>query len=215
MADYSRLSLSDGLICLGGKAGMGVTTFTLKMAHHLSFYEKVLFISYHDYAENLNERLGMDTYSPQDLTIEDSLPFYDSEYCENIGPWLAEEQYNTIIIDDLNSLCGKVYEGDFYLAEDVISGFRSLVDELDIRIIANVALNESKAQDNVLQPTLRDFTWARNIIHESDQIIGLHRPFHYGILEDEQGNSTMNNMELRYLKDLQNKPSTLVLNDWN
>ncbi len=215
MADYSQLSLADGLVCVGGKSGMGVTTFTLKMAHHMSFYEKVLFISYHDYVENLTDKLGMGTYSVQDLVIEDSLPFFDSEYCENIAPWLQEEGFDTVIIDDLNSLCGKKYEGDFYMFEDVISGFKEIADTLDIRIIVNVTLEDTIQNKGTIKPSLRDFRWARNIIHESDQIIALHRPFHYGIIEDENGNSTANNMEILYLKDLQNKPGTLVLSDWN
>lgn len=215
MADYSKLSLADGLICVGGKTGMGVTSFTLRMAQHLSFYERVLFISYHDYAENLSEKLGKGTYSDKDLTIEDSLPFFDSEFCENMTPWLDEEGYDTVIFDDLNSLCGKVYAGDYYMPEDVISGFGEIASELNIRIVANLTLGAAGEDNNVAKPSLRDFTWARNIIHESDQIIALHRPFHYGILEDENGNSTVNNMEILYLKDLQNKPGMLVLSDWH
>lgn len=214
MADYSQLSLAEGLICVGGQSGMGVTTFSLKLAHHISFYQKVLFISYHDYAQLLHDRLGKGNFSPQDLTIEDSLPFYDSEFCENIGPWLEEEGYTTVVIDDLNSLCGKVYEGDFYMLEDVITGFKSITEQYNIRLILNVTLGESKNERPKRKPTLRDFTWARNIIHESDQIIAIHRPFHYGILEDENGQPTMNNMELLYLKDLQNEPGSLVLHDW-
>jgi hypothetical protein len=193
---------------------MGVTTFSLKIAHHMSFFEKVLFISYHNYAQLLEGRLGVGNYSPQDLTIEDSLPFYDSEFCENIGPWLEEEGYTTVIIDDLNSLCGKIYEGDFYMPEDVVSGFKSISEEYNIRIILNVTLEEKENRRADDRPCLREFTWARNIIHDSDQIIALYRPFHYGILEDEHGNSTMNNLELLYLKDLVNEPCSLVLNDW-
>ncbi len=214
MADYSQLSLTDGLVCIGGKSGMGLTTFSLRMAHHLSFYEKVLFISYHDYAENLRDRIGLENYSSQELTIEDSLPFYDSEYCENIAPWLEEEGIDTLIVDDLNSLCGKVYDGDFYMKEDVISGFKNVADKTGIRVVLNLILDEPNSDQGRVKPSLRDYTWARNIIHDADQIIGIHRPFHYGILEDEEGNSTINNMELLYLKDLENKPGTYVMHDW-
>lgn len=214
MFDYAKISLSEGLIIIGGRPGMGVTTFTLKIAHELAKTEKTLFISYHNYEKELWKMLGLDMYDVHDLHLDDSFPFYYSEFCEHLGAFLKQEGYTTVFMDDLDSLFNEDHSDVYADQDEVIQDFKQMAETFDVRVILNVTLSNDSEKHGGDKPDLRGFTWARSIISEATQIYAIHRPFYYGIVEDEHGNSTLNQMEVLRLKDENLDSSTFHLEDW-
>lgn len=71
-----QIKLSNGLIAFGGAKGAGKTRFMLKLANYIAKTEKVLFVSYQDYAEKLEHILKrIDTQIRSNLELNTTLGY--------------------------------------------------------------------------------------------------------------------------------------------
>jgi len=193
-----RLNLSNGLIVLGARPGMGLTRLTLKLANQLATKERVLFITYQEHRSRLDKLVtSFSTDKNQNLHINSSFQFFDYDYFKSLKELHLRDHISTLFIDDLNNFIDFDQEDDRHIKDYIICELRGLSEESDIRIVVNLSLSKSvEYRGGTMRPMIRDFRWSRRIVNDCTQVFALYRPAYYGIVENEQGDSAMNQIEI-------------------
>lgn len=209
-----RIILTKGLITFGGSEGIGKTRFTLKLANYLANNEKVLFISYQDYKENLYEIINqMDSKLNENLEIITSFDYFNVGSFLEIIKHIENKVITTLFIDDLDYFNRNEFrEFKENEKDSVIDGLLFLSKHLDISVVFNLVLSKSYVSQyfgeqgiRVDKPRIRDFDWSRKIINDCSQIYALYRPAFYGLSLDEDGNSLLDWIEILNLKNVKHK----------
>ncbi len=194
---------SKGLKVVGARPGMGVTTLLLTLAGELAADYKVLFISYQDCKENLTRHLARKSGTvPEGLTLNSSLPFYCHAFFVQLEEMLLTEQYDYLILDNLQAFVGEENELDQFEKDIIIRAFAHLSRKYSLPVILALTLSaliEKRGGDR--KPMIRDFIWGRQIINLPHQVISLYRPGYYGVAEDEAGNQVSKTIEISCLKN--------------
>jgi hypothetical protein len=210
-----RIKLSNGLILFGGMKRMGKTLFTLKLANYIANNEKVLFLSFQDYHEKLqNILLEMDGFIEDNLEINSSLDYYKLHSFIRLIDYLKTGKFTTIIIDDLHSYFNcESYDSIDYDANEATDPLLFLSNLLNIRVIINVRIAQSNPYDNSYSPKIRHFIWTRSLIDTASQVYAIFRPYSCGIKEDEDGNSLSEVIEIYSLKNEKHEEEIILLNN--
>jgi KaiC/GvpD/RAD55 family RecA-like ATPase len=205
-----RLKLSSGLIAFGGEKGIGKTRFALKLGNHLARAEKVLFLSYQDYSEKLiTDIREMDGFISDNLEVNTSMDYYGVGSFLEIIKYVEAGDFRTVIIDDLFSFNrDQFYEFDDHGRDAAVDALLYLVTQLKIRLVFNIDIHSSHQNHT---PRIRDFNWSRKIVNNCSQILALYRPAHFGITEDENGNSLEDLIEIYDLKNEENRENLIQL----
>jgi hypothetical protein len=207
-----RLQLSQGLIAFGGEEGIGKTRFTLKLANHIARKEKVLFLSYQDYRENLIKIIReMDENISPNLEVNTLMEYYGVGILMEIINYAESKSFTTLILDDL--ACFKrneFHECDEQGRDAAVKALLYLANQLKIRLIFSINIYSSHRYHI---PRIRDFNWSRRIINDCSQILALYRPAHFGITEDENGNSLVELIEVYNLKNEDHSEEVIQFDD--
>jgi len=196
-----KSSLAAQLATYPAIQGIPAAIFTLEMSSH-QFYarmqaqesgidvEKILRtgLNEHEMAQLTNSCQRL-TNAP--LYIDDSAGISIFELRNKARKLCREKGVKLIIIDYLQLMTNKSKGGNREQEISEISrGLKSLAKELKIPIIALSQLSRQVETRADKRPMLSDLRESGAIEQDADIVSFLYRPEYYGIMQDEQGNST-------------------------
>lgn len=151
----------------------------------------------------MNNQLGKLNNMP--LFIDDSANMTIFEMATKARRYVMDRGVKCIFIDYLQLMHadGKNINNREQEVSTISRALKQLAKELDIPIIALSQLNrgvESRVGDNK-RPMLSDLRESGAIEQDADMVLLLHRPEYYGILQDDEGNSTRGTAELIIAKN--------------
>ncbi|MGZ2370410.1 hypothetical protein ACXR6G_11525 [Ancylomarina sp. YFZ004] len=211
-----RFNLS-GLIALGGAKGIGKTRFLLKLANSIANNEKVLFLSWQDCEENLSNILhSIDGSIHPNFDINTSLNYLNVGTFLEILKIIQKGKYTTIFVDDIENFTQNDYQ-DFFCDEkdNAIEALKYIANLINTTIVFATTIG---SEEDI---SISKFNWSRRIINDCDQIIAISRPSHFGYIEDAEGVSLLDNIEISFLKNnlqsftLNNKELNIYNNERN
>lgn len=188
---------------VGARPFVGVTNFLLSIANELSLKgEKTLFISTHQPENEILKRLvaltkGIDVTEVRDslevdkIVSNDNLFIYEAGIDELsrityvVDQMVVDHQIQNVIIDSTKI--------DMYLLEEFLHVH-------DVTIFLGQRLGKSVDKNADGRPRYKDFLKSKINMKPVSVGIGLYRPEFYGIVEDEQGDSTEGVAEIVVLK---------------
>lgn len=151
----------------------------------------------------LNNQMGLLERMP--IFIDDSANQTVFEMATKARRMVREKGIECIFIDYLQLMHaeGKTINNREQEVSTISRALKQLAKELNIPVIALSQLNrgvESRVGDNK-RPVLSDLRESGAIEQDADMVLMLHRPEYYGILEDEEGNSTIGKAEVIIAKN--------------
>lgn len=179
---------------IAGYTGMGISQLALCITK-VDPNKKLLYISLRDFQESTStlidsisspedglgarSKIISDLY-PTPISIIDRVLIYQ------------EQRYNHFILDDLNQIEGSEFE-----VEEMLSSLKRLCLLLNINITVLYTLGESiTRRGGEKRPLPEDLNPRHYLKSIPDSILMLNRPEFWGIVEDENGNSTINRAEV-------------------
>ena len=211
-----RIKLS-GLVAFGGAKGIGKTRLLLKLTNHIAQNEKVLFLSWQDCKVNLSNIIrSIDGSIHSNLDINTSLNYLNVGTFLELLEIIQKDKYTTVFIDDIENFTQNDYH-DFFSEEkdDAIKALRYISNTNNTTIVFATTIG---SEEDI---SISRFNWSRNIINDCDQIIAISRPSHFGYIEDAEGASLLDNIEISFLKNnlesftLNNKELNIYNNERN
>lgn len=162
----------------------------------------------------LSHQLSLISKMP--LFIDDTANMTIYELCTKARKMVREEGVKCIFIDYLHLMRadGKNINNREQEISTISRALKQLAKELEIPIIALSQLNrgvEARTGDSK-RPMLSDLRESGAIEQDADMVILLHRPEYYGILQDEEGNSTAGVAELIVAKNRNGQTGTVKVN---
>jgi replicative DNA helicase len=145
----------------------------------------------------LNEKISKLSVAP--LYIDDTPALTIFEFKAKAKRLKAQHNVGMIIIDYLQLMVGGEGKGNREQEVGLISrSLKAIAKELDIPIIALSQLSRVLEQrgGSAKRPQLSDLRESGQIEQDADLVMFIHRPEYYGILEDENGNSTQGVAEI-------------------
>jgi replicative DNA helicase len=223
--------LPGEFVVIGGRPGMGVTQLQMNLALNISKAVPVQFFTYDFSANNLTNRFmvtlsGIETYKirQHELTEDEQkkLTSLDSEMasrklfindsCSNSITALKKhclEQIKdhgikVIFVDYIQKMSSNRYRNNREQEVSYISKeLKDLARDNDVCVIASSQLSRQveSRHGSSRKPQLTDLRDSGAIEQDADKVIFLYRPEYYGILEDEDGNSTAKKANLIIAKN--------------
>lgn len=145
--------------------------------------------------QKLHAKLGKLEKAP--LFLDDTL-LNITEFKERCIALKDEYELEIVIIDNLQLIKGAITKNGYANREQeigsVVREIKSIAKELNLMILATSNLSrslENRLGQNGKRPILSDLRESGAIEQDSDMVIFLYRPEYYGIIEDENGHSTM------------------------
>lgn len=192
---------NSGFVVFGAMPGMGLTRLTLRLANQLSVHRTVAYVNYHIYKERLLSILATESkVADSGLVLNTTLPFYEPASVDMLEQFIAGSKIQLLVIDDLQSFLGES-DLDSSSRNQLMVQMWNLARRNEVCVVLNVQLSRRIEPGDITSPSLRDFTWSRNLTDITDQIYGLYRPEYYCIVQDEEGRSTKGSLYVHLLKD--------------
>lgn len=132
----------------------------------------------------------------KDLLIIDDTPSLKINELRARAKLICNKHDISVIVVDYLQLIKGEGENTAYQVENTSQGLKALAKELNIPVVALAQLNRNVEQRGASgtkmekEPQLSDLRSSGGIEQNADVVIFLHRPEYYGILEDEEGQST-------------------------
>jgi len=145
----------------------------------------------------LNEKISKLSRAP--LYIDDTPALSIFEFKAKAKRLKSQHNVSMILIDYLQLMVGGEGKGNREQEVGLISrSLKAIAKELNIPIIALSQLSRMLEQrtGNTKRPQLSDLRESGQIEQDADLVAFIHRPEYYGILEDENGNSTQGVAEI-------------------
>jgi replicative DNA helicase len=145
----------------------------------------------------LNEKITELAHSP--LFIDDTPSLSLFEFKAKAKRLKSQHDISMIVIDYLQLMVGGEGKGNREQEVGLISrSLKAIAKELNIPIIALSQLSRMLEQrgGTAKRPQLSDLRESGQIEQDADLVAFIHRPEYYGILEDENGNSTQGLAEI-------------------
>ncbi len=164
-----KIHLKNGLIAIGGYQNIGKTTFALQLANRIAENEKVLYLSWQDYGDNLrNTILKFNDTISENLDINTRVEYYSVHSFVTILKLIDEKKYTTIFIDDVESFKQGTNSNSYhdYENDSVIASLKYIAEKYHIRVVFTLNINECETTGS-----LRDFSWSRLIINDCEQVL--------------------------------------------
>lgn len=223
-------SINKGeLIVLGGRPAMGKTQFLVHLANKISTYHPVLFhtfdcsitnitnrflanetgISYIQIEQNrLNEnqveklKQAKEQFSQKKLYLTNNsvLSWYQiKKYYQELVEYNGIE---IIIIDYLQLLNDKSHRNREHEVASIMRYIKAIARELNVCVLVASQISRSvETRGGEKRPVLSDLRESGSIEEFADKVLFLYRPEYYGFTMDENGESTVNKMELIVAKN--------------
>lgn len=161
----------------------------------------------------LNNQMALLEKMP--LYIDDSANLTIFEMATKARRMVKEQGIECIFIDYLQLMRaeGKNISNREQEVSTISRALKQLAKELDIPVIALSQLNrgvEARSGDNK-RPMLSDLRESGAIEQDADLVLLLHRPEYYGMMIDEEGNSTIGLAELIIAKNRNGATGTIKL----
>lgn len=209
------------LIIIGGRPGMGKSTFAIQSALQISRTHKVLFINLDFTQEWITDKLisqmediclseiqngnfkNNDELNLQEAVISsEALDLTIVQDCFNVKDLekvVGEEEPKVLIIDFIQMLTVGLDEQEKDLAQ-VVKRIKRMALEKGIVVIALSQLNRNlEYRGGDCRPQLQDLRGSGAIEEAASKVIMLYRPDYYDITEDCAGNSTIGLVEAMLL----------------
>ena len=212
-------------IVIGSRPSMGKTQFLINLAIQMSKQHKVLFYSFDLTNFLLSNRIistlsgvPFDKILQQKLTEEevtkiaivekeisclkiymnDSFDSSVSAFRNECLKQINENGVTIIIIDYLQLMSSYRYRNHRELEISYISReLKKIAKENNVCVIVSSQLSRAtELRSGTKRPQLSDLRESGAIEQDADKVIFLHRPERYGLIEDEEGNSLINIVEL-------------------
>ncbi len=230
---------SSDFIVFGGRPMMGKTAFMISLALNFSIKNRVLFLNLDTSEENISNRfLANITGIPysnlkrknlnegQLFTLEKSkieLSKYNLQVeshttenaellVETIRNHIKINNTKVIFIDTLPTILDSVFYAHYnsYSAK-LNHELKKIAKELDVCIICSCELSRDiELRGGDKRPMIADLLSCQNLEEVADKIIFIYRPENYGITENIDGKSTIDNMELMISKSDIGSGETLI-----
>jgi replicative DNA helicase len=223
-------SINKGeLIVLGGRPAMGKTQFLVHLANQVSTNHPVLFhtidcsianitnrflanesgIAYLDIEQNrLNEnqvvklKHAKEQFSQKKLYLTNNsvLSWYQiKKYYQELVEYNGIE---IIIIDYLQLLNDKSHRNREHEVASIMRYIKAIARELNVCVLVASQISRSvETRGGEKRPVLSDLRESGSIEEFADKVLFLYRPEYYGFTMDENGESTVNKMELIVAKN--------------
>ena len=208
------------LVIVGGRPSQGKTSFLLSLARNISFRENptpVLYINLESTLYQTAERLNLMIENDKVLH---KIPFYLSAPKKNIETileiihhYIISQKVKVIFIDYIQLLQISDERQRNRELTSTIKSLKELAEEQQISIVIASQMNRSIELRSGLygRPFLSDLRDSGALEQESDKIIFLQRPEYYGILEDENGDSTRDVVEVILAKNRSGATGEIML----
>lgn len=221
-----EFSTSD-FIVFGGRPSMGKTSFLINLALNFSLKENVLFLNFNLSEETiLNRFLATITGIPhsnlktkklneKQLSIlkrskgeiskyKLEVESYETESAEIlvkiVREFIQSKNINVLFIDSLPTTIDTFYYSDTYSAK-LNFELKKITKELNVCIICSCELSRDvEIRGGDKRPMMSDLLSCQNLEELADKIIFIYRPEYYGLVEDIDGNSTIDKVELMIVK---------------
>jgi len=195
--------LKKGVVVLGSRPGMGLTSTSLVLANKLADKTETLFVSYQHPNEELLDLLSFNGQTHNhSLMLDDSIDYYKSLYVQLVNRLNVRSDISVIFIDDLDTFLGEA-KIDGREKKDVVSTFAKLAIDYSVIVVLNTVVSRNvELRGGDKRPRIRDFNWSRNLVGLANQVFVLYRPGYYGITESEDGECTLARSEIYNLKGL-------------
>lgn len=200
------INQTTGIIGIGGIQNSGKTNYCIDLAMQLSNQDKtVIFFSYKESQYSLNDIVQKQLFNQTNIEFE-SIENFD--YCltsSELFMSLSKTRYDVIIIDDFELFYLELQDIE-YIAKQLQCTF-ILSISLRIKLPETEYESISYWSNSIMQmPKLECFAYNNSLqyIYYCSEIYALHRPFQFGITEDEHGKSTKDVLEVYQLKNNSN-----------
>jgi hypothetical protein len=202
---------------------VGITKFAIKLGNYLAKKEKLLYLTFNEYEEKIR---FMASEMESDRKVENNFEVYSAnEFCLetylDILSLIEKNNYSTIIIDNLNSLYS-IYHRSGDGECDINMQIRTIIDSLHFmirqfkcRIILVHEINDMRYSfsDDFCRAKLNDFVFHRHLVNNCNQILFYNYPYLKGYIEDSEGESMINRIELYSLKNENHTEEILILDN--
>ena len=218
------------LIVVGARPAMGKTTLLVNLVLKISLDHPVLFFSY-DLSESsfISRIISNISLIPSDRIINNKLDATEKDILKNIEPSLnrhqvyinetysnsmvdfrlhcekmiSEKGVKVVFVDYIQMMSSNKFGSRRELEISYISReLKRLAKELNICVVATSQLSRAVEQrGGDKKPMLSDLRESGSIEQDADKVIFVYRPEYYGFLQDEDGNSTLNLMQLLVAKN--------------
>lgn len=184
-----RITLSNGIVAIGGPKGIGKTRFTLSLAQQVSSQKNVLYFSTHNYKEQLELILKQDFKSDlSNLYIETNLEYLYSSDFIRLYRFVEDNQFNVIVFDDLTLI--KHYISNQKLFIEFLNFMCeklqcTVILILDISSILDDNMNDTYEIICSLPANLSMFNlvYGSSFMQACKEVYAIHRPNFYDISE--------------------------------
>ncbi len=149
--------------------------------------------------KQLDRALGK--FEKLELYIDDTPAISITEFSSKAKLYKMKYGIELIIIDYLQLMQGQKGVNRDQEIGSISRGLKSIAKTLDITIICLSQLNREVEKKGNKRPQLSDLRESGNIEQDADIVCFIHRPEKYGILEDEDGNSTIGLLNLIIAKN--------------
>ncbi len=170
----NNIYLDNGLIAIGGYQNSGKTAFALQIANRIAENEKVLYLSWQDYGDNLqNQILKFSKKIAQNLDINTQIDYYSVRTFIQILELIEEKGYTTVFIDDVDSFKYGTISNSYYDYENnaIIETLKYIAEKYAIRLVFTLRIPEYED----LTISLRDFAWSRLIVNDCKQVLSVYK----------------------------------------
>lgn len=154
---------------------------------------------------------GLGVFEKLELYIDDTAAISITELASKAKLYKMKYNIKIIIIDYLQLMQGEKGNNRDREIGTITSGLKTVAKMLDIPIICISQLNREVEKTGDKRPKLSDLRESGNIEQDADIVAFIHRPDSYGILEDEDGNSTVGMIDLIISKNRNGGTGDVIL----
>lgn len=222
------------LIVVAGRPAMGKTQFLVNLANSISNNHSVLYFSLDTNItdltlrflanesgisknlNHLNDNSSLlfnvkENFKNKKIHLVDSPDYSSFQIKEYLKSQIVQLNIEVVFIDYLQLITDKNYRIREQEISSIMKSLKALAKELNVCIIVASQLSRSvETRGGEKKPILSDLRESGSIEEFSDKVLFLYRPEYYQLTVDENGDSTINQVQIIVAKN--NNANTQIIN---